>query len=138
MGSSVVVFIDEGVDQRLQFGDGGGLGLLGGEPFLECLVEAFDFAAGGGMVRGGVLLLDLEFREPGLEGVAAASELGETCRVDHSVVGEDRGRKPLVETALIEGVDDDVAGGAVVCGDRECVAGVIVEPDQDLGVCSAG
>ncbi len=129
MGSSVVVFIDEGVDQRLQFGDGGGLGLLGGEPFLECLVEAFDFAAGGGMVRGGVLLLDLEFREPGLEGVAAASEPGETCRVDHSVVGEDRGRKAVLFCGFGECFDNDEAADTLVGGDRECVAGVIVEPD---------
>ena len=33
-----------------------------------------------------------------------------------------------------EGVDDDWAGDAAVGGDRERVAGVVVDPAQDLGV----
>ena len=74
VGSSVVVFIDEGVDQGLEFVVGCWLWGLGCQPFLEGLVEAFDFAAGGGVVGSGVLLLDLEGGEAGLEAVAAAAE----------------------------------------------------------------
>ena len=39
---------------------------------------------------------------------------------------------------MVEGVDDDVAGDSVVDGDAECVAGVVVEPDQHLGVGAVG
>ena len=42
------VLVDEVVDLGLEFGDGGGAGLAG-EPFLEGLVEAFNFSAGGGV-----------------------------------------------------------------------------------------
>ena len=48
VGPVLVVVLAEGVDQGLQLGDGRGLVWLGGEPFLEGLLEAFDFAAGGG------------------------------------------------------------------------------------------
>jgi hypothetical protein len=50
VGAAVVVFVDEGVDEALEGVDGVGLWCLGGELFLECLVEAFDSAAGAGMV----------------------------------------------------------------------------------------
>jgi hypothetical protein len=63
--SAVVVGVDEGVDQALQLGDGVRLEGLGAEPFLQDLLEAFDFAAGGGVVRAGVLLLDVEAGEFG-------------------------------------------------------------------------
>jgi hypothetical protein len=49
----VVVLVDEGVELGLQLRQGGGAGLAG-ECFLEGLVEAFDLAAGGGVVGGGV------------------------------------------------------------------------------------
>lgn len=39
---------------------------------------------------------------------------------------------------LVECINDDVAGDAVVCGDAEGVAGVVVEPYQDFGVCVGG
>ena len=51
--AAVVVFVDEGVELGLEFGDGGGLGLTD-EPLLEGLVEAFDLSARGGVVGGGV------------------------------------------------------------------------------------
>ena len=88
VGAPLVVLVDEGVELCLEFGDCGGAG-LSGEPFFECLVEAFDFAAGRGVVRAGVLLGDPEVRECGFEVVAAAAESGETDGVDKSVVGED-------------------------------------------------
>ncbi len=52
----VVVGRDEGVDEGLQLGEGGRLVGLGEQPFLQRLLEAFDLAAGGGVVRAGVLL----------------------------------------------------------------------------------
>jgi len=55
----VVVLVGEHVDQRLQLADRRGLPGLGAEPFLEGLLEAFDFAAGGGVVGSGVLLHDV-------------------------------------------------------------------------------
>lgn len=48
MGAAVVVFGDKGVELGLKFGEGGGSGLCF-EPFLEGLVEALDFPAGGGV-----------------------------------------------------------------------------------------
>jgi hypothetical protein len=44
------------VDEDLQVGEGGRLVGLGVEPFARRLLEAFDFPAGGGVVRGRVLL----------------------------------------------------------------------------------
>ena len=49
MGSVVVVVGGEGVELGLEFVAGVGVGLAG-EGFFEGLVEAFDFAAGGGVV----------------------------------------------------------------------------------------
>jgi hypothetical protein len=51
-----VVLGDEGVEEGLQFGDGGRLVGPGSEPLLQSLLEAFDLAAGGGVVGAGVLL----------------------------------------------------------------------------------
>ena len=53
----MVVFVDEDLELGLECGDGGGAGLAG-EPFFQCLVEAFDFPAGGGVVGCGVDLGD--------------------------------------------------------------------------------
>jgi hypothetical protein len=61
---------------------------LGAEPLFECLVEAFDFSAGGRVVRTGVLLGDAQVGEFRLEGVAAAAPARESCGEDHAVVGE--------------------------------------------------
>nr|WP_240978246.1 hypothetical protein [Knoellia sp. DB2414S] len=64
--SGGVVGLDEGVDEGLQLRGGGGLGGLCGEPLLEGLLEAFDLAAGGGVVGSGVLLSDVESAQFGL------------------------------------------------------------------------
>ena len=39
----VVIGAGEGVQENLQLGDGGGLGVLGAEPFLGGLLKPFDF-----------------------------------------------------------------------------------------------
>ena len=69
----VVVGLDEGVDQRLQLADRGRLDRLGAQPLLQGLLEAFDFAAGGGVVGSGVLLGDVPVVELLLESVAASA-----------------------------------------------------------------
>ena len=88
MGSLVVVAVAELIDQVLQSGQGVGLVGLSGEPFLEGLLEAFDFPAGGGVVGSGVLLDDPGGDQVGLEGVAAVSSASEPGGVDHAVVGQ--------------------------------------------------
>jgi hypothetical protein len=66
--------------------------------------------------------------------VAAASSAGEAACVDHGVVGEYRGRIAALGCGFAERGRDDRAGDAAVGGDREGVAGVVVEPGEDLGV----
>ena len=88
MWSAVVVFVDEDVDQGLELGDGGRLVGLSAEPFLQGLLESFDFPAGGWVVGAGVLLDDVEAGEFGLEAVAgavSAVSAGEAGGVDHPV-----------------------------------------------------
>jgi hypothetical protein len=79
VGSAVVVFVDEAVEEGLEFGQGGGLVGLGSEPVLHGLLEAFDFAAGGGVVGSAVLLGHVPVAELLFESVAAAlaSDAGE-------------------------------------------------------------
>ena len=84
----VVVVVGELVEEGLQVGDGGWLGGSSAEPFFQGLLEAFDFAAGGGVVGSGVLLGDVEADEFGFEGVASASSAGEAGGEDHPVVGQ--------------------------------------------------
>jgi hypothetical protein len=43
VGALVVVVAGEGVQEGLELGEGGGLGLLDAEPFFESLLESFDF-----------------------------------------------------------------------------------------------
>jgi len=50
VGSLLVVVVDEPVEQALEFGEVMG-GVVGSEPFLEGLVEAFHFPAGGRVAR---------------------------------------------------------------------------------------
>ena len=56
VGSVVVVGVGEVVELVLELVDGVGA-VLGGEPFLEGLLESFDFAAGCWVVGSGVFLL---------------------------------------------------------------------------------
>ena len=63
---------------------------------LEGLVEAFDFAAGGRVVRSRVLLDDTEAVEEVFEAVAAALAAGQAGGEDHPVVGQRGGRDTVV------------------------------------------
>ena len=58
MGPVVVVVTGEFVEEALELVEAVGAG-LGGEVFLEGLLETFDFSAGGGVVGCGVLLFDV-------------------------------------------------------------------------------
>ncbi len=60
VGPVLVVLDDEQVEQGLQFGDRGGLDGLGAQPLLQRLLDAFDLAAGGGVIWGAVLLHDAQ------------------------------------------------------------------------------
>jgi hypothetical protein len=79
-----VVVVAKGVELDLELGDRGRRGLLG-EEALEGLVEAFDLAAGLGMVGGGVFEGDAEALEFQLqENLAPAGAGGE----DSAVIAE--------------------------------------------------
>jgi hypothetical protein len=69
VGAVVVVDVDERVELACSSAMVVGCG-LGAQPFLHRELEAFDFAARGGVVGAGVLLADPEFDEFVLEAVA--------------------------------------------------------------------
>ena len=129
-----VVDAGEGVQQGLEPGEGGGLVRLGAEPVLHRLLEAFDLALGQGVVRLAVFLLDAEAAQFVLEGVAAASSAREAGGEDHAVVGEGGGRDAVLRAGGAEGQQDGGPGDPDMGGDGQGVAGVVVEPGQDLGV----
>src|SRR5215472_1076387 len=85
--SLLVVELDEGVEHRLQADEGVRLLRLSAQPLLHRLLEALDFAAGGGVVGAGVLLLDVEASQLGLQAVATALAARESGGEDHAVVG---------------------------------------------------
>src|ERR1700721_2552151 len=66
-----------------------------------------------------------------LEGVTAAGEAGGE---DHAIVGQGGGRGAVLLTGGAEGEEDGGPGDPGVGGERERVAGVVVEPGQDLGI----
>jgi hypothetical protein len=114
---------------------------LGGEPFLQGLVEAFDLAAGLRVVRAGVLLLNAEGGQFLLEpvpGGAAAAAAGEPGGVDQPVVGQDRGGNAMSCHDGPELGQDDRAGHRPVDRAAEQVAEVVVQPVQDLHIAAVG
>ena len=134
VGAVLVVVVPEPVESGLQIGQGAG-GRLLSEPAFQGLVEAFDLALGLRVPGVPVLLRDAQERQEVFEGVAAAAEAG---GVDAAVVGEGgRGCAVLVD-GREEGGDDVVAGDRGVRGAGEQVAGVVVEPAQDLDVGAVG
>ena len=116
MWAAVVVFVDEVVELGLQLGDGGGAGLVA-EVLFEGLVEAFDLAAGGGVIRGGVDLDDAQAADFVLECVAATFAAGESGGEDHAVVGQGGVWDAMGGNGIEEVGDDDGAGDAGVRGD---------------------
>lgn len=90
MRAVVVVRVPEGLQVGVELVEGLGLVGLPGQPHLGGLLEPFDLAAGGGVVRSGVLLSHAQRGEFGLEGVAAAANVGGGVPdgVHHAVVGQ--------------------------------------------------
>ncbi len=111
-----------------------GWGLLG-EPAFEGLVESFDLALGLGVAGVAVLLGDSEEGEEVFEGVLPAAEAG---GVDAAVVGQGRGGVSVFLGGGEESGGDQVAGDRGVCGDAQQVAGVVIEPVEDLHVGAVG
>ena len=130
----VVVFVAESVEQHLELGDRGGLDGLGAQPLLEGLLEPLYLPAGRGVVGSGVLLDDVQTPQFGLEAVAAAFSAGQPGGVDHPVVSECRGRDPVLRNGFTERDDHDRPGDPDMRGDAEGVAGVVIEPGDDLYV----
>jgi len=107
------------------------------QPLLHRLLEALHLAAGGRVAGGGVDLGDAEAAQFVLEPVAGAgtaSATGEPGGEDHPVVGERGGRDAVLGYGCTELVEHDRAGDPGVGGDPQGVAGVVIEPGQDLGV----
>ena len=66
------------------------------------------------------------------------SAAGEAGGEDHPVVGQGGGGHPVGVAGLAEDVDHDRAGDPGVGGDRQGVAGVVIDPAQDLDVGAVG
>jgi hypothetical protein len=130
----LVVLGGEGVQEGLELVDGRWLGRLGGEPLLEGLLEPFGLAAGGRVTWPGVLLHDVEPAQLVLERVASAAAAGEPGGVNHPVVGQCGRGDPVSGQRVAEGGDHDRAGDPGVRGNRQGVAGAVIEPGQDLSL----
>ena len=130
----LVVDLGEGVEQGLQLGEGSGLSGLGAEPLLEGLLEPLDLALGLGMVRLAVLLRDVELAELVLEVVTAGGATEEPDGEDAAVVGQRGRRQTMCGNGCAEGREHDRAGDRPVRGDRQGVAGAVVQPREDLDV----
>ena len=98
---------------------------------LRGSVESLDLSLGLGVVRVVVLLPDVQRGEHVLELVACSGVAG---GLDTTVIGQ-RGRWRAVGIdAAEERVDDVAAGDGSVGGAGEQVAGMVIEPVQDLDV----
>ena len=130
----LVVVGGELVEQGLEGGEvlRGGPGM---EPLLEGPVETLDLALGLGVVRGAVLLRDAELEQLDLEGVRALPVAGGE---HESVVRQRRLRGPVDRAGGAEGRDDDWSGNASMGGGGEQEPGVVVDPEQHLGVGAVG
>jgi hypothetical protein len=83
--------------------------------------------------------VDAEGGEFVLEAVAAgAAAVGEAGGEHETVVGQGGERCAVAGDGVAEGGDDGWAGDGPVGGDRQCVAGVVVEPGEDLDVGAVG
>ena len=122
----------------MELGEGGGLGGLGAQPVLQGLLEPFDLALGLRVVRLAVLLGDVPAAQFVLEAVAAAFAARQAGGEHHPVVGQRRGRGPVAATAARKVASTIGPVTRCVGGDRQRVAGVVIEPGQDLGAGAVG
>ncbi len=134
MRPSVVVLVAEAVEEGLQLGGRGWLDRLGAQPLLHGLLEAFDLAAGGGVVGVGVLLHHVQAAQFDFEAGAPAAAAGESGGVDHPVVGQRGGRNAVLGNGFAEAAEHDRAGDPGMRGHVQRVAGAVVEPAEDLHV----
>jgi len=134
----VVADAGEGVQEGLELGEDGGLGGLGAEPVLEGLLEPLHLPLGLRVVRLPVFLPDSEAAQFGFQAVAAAPAAGEPGGEDHAVAGQRRRRGAMGGDGSAERGDHGGAGDPVVRGEGQRIAGVVIEPGQDLGAGSAG
>ena len=90
MGSAVVVFFGEFIQEELKLLEGFWLVGFGAQPFLQGLLEPLHFALGGGVVGAAIFLGDVEFSQFCFESVAAAcaASAGESCGENPSVVSQ--------------------------------------------------
>jgi len=90
------------------------------------------------VVGAGVLLDYAESAEFGFEAVATAGAVqaaaGQAGSEYHAVVGERGGRDLVCGNGVAQLGEHDRCGHSGVGGDGQGIAGVVVEPGQDLGV----
>ena len=134
MRPDLVVDAGEAVQLGLQFGDRWRR-LVERRASASGLVEALDLALGLGMVGMAVLLCDAEVGEQVFEAVAAAGEAGS---VDRAIVSECGLRQAIDAGSGQEGSDHGLASDASTREAGEQVAGVVVEPVDDLHAGAVG
>src|SRR5207253_4572854 len=100
--AGLVVVPAEGVELELEVGKGLGRRLLP-EELLERLVEALHLAAGLGVAVAGVLVLDAQARQLGLQVDLAAAGAGVE---DQAVVAEPGSGVTVFATGSVEDFDD--------------------------------
>jgi hypothetical protein len=103
----------------------------GAQPTLLGLMEALGLALGLRMAWRPVLLADTKQRQHVFERVAPAREPG---GVDAAVIGERARRRPVSLDHVKELGHDRIPRDRLMGGGRQQVAGVVVQPVQDLDV----
>jgi hypothetical protein len=138
VGPSFVVVVDEFVDEGLELVDGRGLTGMGPQALLHGLLESFDLAAGGRMVRPGVLLPHAQTVKLCFESVAPALPPGQSRREDHAIVRQRRGWNPMDGNGFPEAAEDGPSRDPPMSRDRQSLAGVVIQPGEDLHMGTGG
>lgn len=129
VGSVVVVEVPEGVELGLELDDTA-CRVEGGEVFLEGLVEAFELAAGLGVVGAGGDLVHAEGADPGLEDDFEAELVAGEYQ---AVVGDQPGWGALVPARLFEHGRGVFAGHSAIERDQgRHEPGVVIDEIDDL------